>query len=88
MTIFEDSLYDELISADGIPVVEVPRRMNENLVECICGKLYIYPILEGEFGIFLQPEKARVVCPFCGSAEWRSIRAHSGDFFNAEWTKA
>ena len=87
MTIFEDSLYDELISADGTPARDVPRRVNENLVECTCGKLYMYAILEGAWGIILLPEEAGVRCPFCGSTDYVSIRAHSGDFFNATLRK-
>ena len=88
MPMFDDSLYDDLVSADGTPVRDVPRRMNENLVECVCGKLYMYTILEGDHGIMLLPKEARVCCPFCGSVEFVSIKAHSGDFFNSSLSAA
>lgn len=71
---------------DGEPVYQVCRPVNENLVECECGELYSYFIFEGYLGIFLEPKRARVVCPLCGSVKYKSIRAHSGDTFNASLT--
>ena len=84
---FDEIDYLTLEAEYGTPIPMVPRYMNENLVECVCGKRYSYAILEGEQGIFLEPKQARVVCPFCQSTDWVSIKAHSGDFFNAEWRK-
>jgi hypothetical protein len=88
LPIFGESNYTALEAEYGMSIPMVPRNMNENLVECVCGRRYRYAILEGELGIFLEPEQARVACPFCGSTEWVSIKAHSGDFFNATWTRA
>ena len=81
--VFDEADYERLVARDGTPAQEVPRRVNENLVECVCGKLYYYPIFEGAWGIILTPNRAGVRCPFCGSQDYRSISAHSGDFFNA-----
>lgn len=83
MLMFHEAAYKELLAAEGKFVKTVERRMNENLVECVCGELYMYAIFEGCKGIFVLPGQARVACPFCGSVEWVSIKAHSGDFFNA-----
>lgn len=85
--IFDELNHRALEAEYGMSIPMVPRYMNENLVECVCGRRYRYAILEGEQGIFLQPKQARVACPFCGSTEWVSIKAHSGDFFNAVMTK-
>lgn len=75
-----------IYNLNGESVYQVCRPANENLVECECGKLYSYFIFEGYLGIFLEPAKARIVCPFCGSVKYKSIRAHSGDTFNASLT--
>jgi uncharacterized Zn-finger protein len=88
LPIFDEIDYLTLETEYGKSIPEVSRHMNENLVECVCGRRYRYAILEGELGIFLEPKKARVACPFCGSTDWVSIKAHSGDFFNATWTRA
>jgi hypothetical protein len=87
LPVFDQADYEALVAMDGTPAVEVPRRMNENLIVCICGKMYYYPILEGVEGIMLPPEKAGVCCPFCGSQDFVFLSAHSGGFFNATWSK-
>lgn len=83
LPMFHEKAYLELRAADGTPAKEVSRCPNENLVDCVCGKLYRYPILVGSWGILFVPAEAGVCCPFCGCTAFKSIRAHSGAFFNA-----